>query len=80
MVDNQHKLIQDYRGLRQDEIDAINEIKQAELALGKLWESIMDADGESFSADGRWMSIARTHFEQGFMAFVRAIAKPENRF
>lgn len=78
-MDNQHKLIQGYRDLRQDEIDAINEIKQAELALGGLWKSVMDGD-DSFSADGHWMSIAKTHFEQGFMAFVRAIAKPENRF
>lgn len=27
--------------------------------------------------DGRWLSIARTHFEQGFMALNRSIFKPE---
>lgn len=28
-------------------------------------------------ADMRWLSIARTHFEQGFMALNRAIFKPQ---
>ena len=28
-------------------------------------------------ADGRWLAIARTHFEQGFMALNRAIFQPK---
>ena len=28
------------------------------------------------NADTRWFSIARTHFEQGFMALNRSIFKP----
>jgi hypothetical protein len=28
-------------------------------------------------ADGRWVAIARTHFEQGFMALNRAILQPK---
>lgn len=27
--------------------------------------------------DKRWLAIARTHFEQGFMAFNRSIFQPE---
>jgi len=73
-------MISGYRDLSQDEIDAINRIKEAEIAVGELWKSIMDAPGDIFSADGRWLSIARTHFEEGFSAFVRAVAKPEPRF
>ena len=34
-------------------------------------------DGESFQADPRWLAIARTNIEQGFMALNRAIFKPE---
>jgi hypothetical protein len=29
------------------------------------------------ACDPRWLAIARTHFEQGFMALNRAIFKPE---
>ena len=79
-MENQHKMIQGYRDLSQDEIDCMNDIKQAELSIGELWKSVMDAPGDTFSADGRWMSIAKTHFEEGFSAFVRAVAKPEPRF
>lgn len=56
MVDNQHELIKDHRGLSHDDIDLINMIKEG------------------------WMAIAKTHFEEGFSAFVRAVAKPEGRF
>ena len=27
--------------------------------------------------DGRWLAIARTHFEQGFMALNRAVFQPK---
>lgn len=79
-MDNQHQMISGYRDLSKDEIDIMNLIKKAEVDLGNLWKSVMDADAGIFSADGRWMSIAKTHFEQGFSAFVRAVAKPEPRF
>lgn len=82
-MDNQHKMIQGYRDLKQTEIDSINEIKQAELALGQLWQHIKMAehpDIPNSAPDPRWMSTAKTHFEEGFSAFVRAVAKPEARF
>ena len=75
-MDNQHKMISGYRDLSQDEIDAINEIKQAEIAIGELWKGVTDVEG----VDMRCMNIAKTHFEEGFSAFVRAVAKPEPRF
>lgn len=74
-MENQHKMIQGYRDLSQDEIDCMNKIKEAEKKLGELWREV-----SSSSADGRWMSISKTHFEEGFSAFVRAVAKPEPRF
>jgi hypothetical protein len=83
MVDNQHKMIQGYRDLSEVEIESINEIKQAELALGELWQSIKMAEHPEIrdsAPDARWMNIAKTHFEEGFSAFVRAVAKPEPRF
>ena len=33
---------------------------------------------EPASPDGRWVAIARTHFQEGLMALVRSVAKPES--
>lgn len=78
MVDNQHKHISGYRDLSQAEISAMNEVKEMEKQLGHLWREFGDQD--TFDVDKRWMAIAKTHFEEGFSAFVRAIAQPEARF
>jgi hypothetical protein len=76
MVDNQHKKISGYRDLSQDEIDQMNAVKAAEVALGETWRQVMDLP----DVDKRWAAVAKTHFEEGFMALVRSIAKPEPRF
>jgi len=34
-------------------------------------------EAELFKPDPRWLAIGKTHIEQGFMALVRSIAKPE---
>jgi hypothetical protein len=76
MVDNQHKQISGYRDLTQAEIDHMNLVKQAEAAVGETWRQVQDLP----DIDKRWANIARTHFEEGFSALVRSIAKPEARF
>ena len=76
MVDNQHQKISGYRDLTEKEIGIINEVKRYEEQLGLLWR---EAD-ETVGVDKRWMRIAKTHFEEGFMAFVRSIARPVERF
>lgn len=77
MVDNQHKQISGYRDLTQDEIDLINGVKMAEVSMGSLWREIsLNTDG----VDRRWLAVAKTHFEEGFSALVRSIARPESRF
>jgi hypothetical protein len=85
MVDNQHRQISGYRDLSQDDIDLMNEVKDAETKIGELWRRVgMMALGDRGPAlvacDPRWHSIARTHFEEGFSALVRSIARPEPRF
>lgn len=75
-MENQHKQISGYRDLGQLEIDSINEVKSAEIALGELYRDLTQLPG----IDKRWASIAKTHFEEGFSALVRSIAKPEPRF
>ena len=69
--------IKGYRELSENEIQAINDIKKEEITLGELWINIQQYFPD---ADPRWMSIAKTHFQEGFMAFVRAIARPEDVF
>lgn len=75
-MDNQHKQISGYRDLTQAEIDQINAVKATEESLGELWRTVMDLP----DVDERWANIARTHFEEGFSALVRSVARPEPRF
>lgn len=75
-MDNQHKHISGYRDLSPEDVAAINAVKAAEVALGEVWRSV----AESAATDKRWVSVARTHFEEGFSALVRSIAQPASRF
>lgn len=71
-MDNQHKLISGYRDLSQAEVNAMNNIKALASTVGELiteLETITDIDK-------RWVSIAKTNLQQGFMAAVRAVAQP----
>ncbi len=76
-----------YRKLSQDELDLINEIKAAEDALLALWQQARSRAhaGDSVEAGdhhhmARWTSLARTHFETGFMYLTKAVARPTNGF
>ena len=71
-MDNQHRQIKGYRELDQSEIDTMNRIKEKGAELGALIEEI-----EGIAHDGRWASIAKTHFQQGLMALTRAVAQPD---
>lgn len=75
-MDNQHKKISGYRDLSQSEIDGMNSIKSLEVDVGELFKQI----GEIHGVDQQSMALAKTNLQQGFMWFVRAIAKPSNPF
>ena len=71
-MDNQHKKISGYRELTQEEIDQMNALKAVGAQLGLLIKNMkQDPD-----VDQRWLSIAETHLQQGIMAAVRSVAKP----
>ena len=72
MMENQHRKISGYREINQQEIDAMNSIKEAATDIGNLVEQISQVSG----VDQRWLSIARTDLQKGFMSFVRAVAQP----
>lgn len=86
-MDNQHKKIKGYRDLSQTEIDLMNKIKAKAEELNELLD---DADTKLFSMedpvinqDGlddvqRYLELAKTNLQQGFMWLIRAVARPES--
>lgn len=64
-----------YRELTDQERDVVASNKEHENELGRWLKQLMH-DVEDI--DGRWVSIARTHFQQGFMALTRAVTRPES--
>lgn len=78
-MDQQHTLIKGYRDLSKGEIDAMNSIKALAEEVGALCGSFngpVSAPDGSFYPDQRWLKIAETQLQQGFMALTRSIAKP----
>ena len=71
-MDNQHKLIKGYRDLSEGEIKVMNAVKSEAERIGLLVEEL-EANTD---LDARWVTIAKDHLQQGFMAAVRSIAKP----
>lgn len=71
-MDNQHRKISGYRELNEVEIAEMNKVKALGQQVGELIEGLQDDP----LIDGRWLSIARTQLQQGFMALTRSIAKP----
>lgn len=82
-MDQQHTLIKGYRDLSQGEIDAINKIKAKAEEVAALIHSfdgpVSGAGNEGqFFPDPRWLAIAKTDLQKGFMFLTRSVAKPES--
>lgn len=77
MVDNQHKQIKGYRDLSVEEIELMNAVKNTSEEVGILIDKLekMTKDG-ALNLDLRWLAIAKTDLQKGFMSLVRAIAQP----
>ena len=69
---DQHTLIKGYLDLTQEDIDKMNALKVKEQEVLAMLRDLMEAE----EIDKRWVAIAKTHIEQGFMAAIRAIACP----
>ena len=61
-----------YRELTDEEIALVNRAKEVGESVGAFLNKLQERD-----LDPRWLSIAKTHMQQGFMALVRSITKPE---
>lgn len=75
-MENQHRKIKGYRELSQEEIDLMNEIKQKGIELGELCQKL-GLGSATIAADQHWLSIGKTHLQQGLMALTRAVTKPD---
>lgn len=71
---DQHKKIKGYRDLSQEEINAMNNIK----AYGEELRALIEELQSVTDIDQRWVSISKTHLQQGIMAAVRSVAKPDS--
>lgn len=65
--------VKGYTTQTQADVDLVNGNKQTEEMILRLLDDL----AKNGRADPRWLAVARTHFEQGYMALNRAIFKPE---
>jgi len=65
-----------YRPQNDDAVTLVNSNKQAEERLLRLMDTLAKDMLPGVDADKRWLAIARTQIEQGFMALNRSIFKP----
>lgn len=86
-MDNQHKKITGYRDLSQTEIDLMNKIKakaeELKVLIDEADTTLFELKDPAINQDGlddvqRYLELARTNLQQGFMWFVRAVARPQS--
>lgn len=69
--------IKGYTPLSPETVDFINEVKAAENTIADLVARIeAKAQLDSSFDAGRWVALARTQLETGFMFAVKALARP----
>jgi len=61
-----------YRDLTDAELEVINNIKKIGNTIGELFDAMKEGD----AFDQRWLAIAKTDLQRGFMAWIRSITKP----
>ena len=74
MTDHTGLPVAGYLPQSDDNVRAVNANKQAEERVLRLCDAMLRT-GKT-GVDHRWAQIARTHFQQGFMALNRAIFQP----
>jgi hypothetical protein len=73
-LENQHRLIKGYAELTEEQIARMNAISR----VGDLVKQMCDETASAAGIDGqRWVAIARTDLQKGFMALKRAVTNPD---
>lgn len=62
-----------YQPQSEERVGRVNKNKQLEEHLLQLMDDMVGSQ----AFDQRWLNIARTHIEQGFMALNRAVFRPQ---
>jgi hypothetical protein len=65
--------IKGYRELSTEEVAELNKIKTHAEVIGTLIDELKLSNP---NLDFRWVAIATTQLQQGFMALARAVARP----
>lgn len=73
MTDHKGLPVAGYVSQKSEAVQMVNYNKQDEERILRT----IDQYGMNPDVDKRWLSIAKTHIEQGFMAMNRAIFKPQ---
>lgn len=84
-MENQHEAIKGYRDLSQEEVDLMNLIKQKGSELEELCVMLSaraqldgDLNSPEYRDAPRWVAVGKTHIQQGLMAWIRSVARPES--
>ena len=78
---DQHEKIKGYRDLSELEIKLMNDVKELAESVGDMVQGLESIDAIQGSKvvggiDRRWLAIAKTDLQKGFMALTRSIAQP----
>jgi hypothetical protein len=63
-----------YKQLAPDQVEIINEAKR----IGNLAGTLLSSLEHDANIDQRWLAIAKTDLQKGFMALVRSVAQPDS--
>lgn len=81
MTEHKGLPVHGYQPQSDDKVALVNGFKQDEERLLRKLDALLttklEGDKVVPSYDARWLSIARTHFQEGFMALNRAIFQPQ---
>lgn len=72
MTDHQGLPVQGYKSQSDENVQFVNRNKKIEELVLKIIDEHINRVGR----DPRWINIAKTHIEQGFMALNRAVFVP----
>ena len=72
-MDNEGLPVRGYKPQSDEAVELVNQNKVTEEMLLRLMDDMKGSD----AIDQRWLAIARTQIEQGFMALNRAIFRPQ---
>jgi hypothetical protein len=73
MTDHKAPPIAGYQDISEVKLRVVNDLKESEEFVLRKLDMLATAP---FELDQRWLALARTHIQQGYMAAVRAVMQP----